>query len=54
LGIIDGVAQDKEASVVDLTYEKDGNSVNPVDMGKSFHNYREGKNKVREGERGAV
>jgi len=43
LRIIDGVAYDKSGSVVDLTYDKDGVSVNPVDTSKSFHNYREGK-----------
>ena len=41
LRIIDGVAYDKSGDVVDLD---DANSVNPVDMSKSFHNYREGKN----------
>ena len=42
LRIIDGVAYDKSGNVVDLTYEKDGSSVNPVDMDKSFYNPREG------------
>jgi len=35
LRIIDGVAYDKSGKVIELT--------NPVDMSKSFHNYREGK-----------
>jgi len=43
LRIIDGVAYDKSGNVVDLTYQKDGGSVNPVDMSKSFHNHREAK-----------
>ncbi len=43
LRIIDGVAYDKSGSVVDLTYQKDGSSVNPVDMGKSFYNSREAR-----------
>jgi hypothetical protein len=41
--IIDGVAYDSSGSVVDLTYDKDGVSVNPVDTSKTFYNYREGK-----------
>ncbi len=43
LRIIDGVGYDKSGNVVDLTYEKDANSVNPVDMTKTLHSYREGK-----------
>lgn len=43
LRIIDGVAYDKSGNVQDLTYDKDGNSVNPVDTSKSFYNYREAK-----------
>ena len=43
LRIIDGVAYNKSGSVVDLTYDKNGVSVNPVDMSKSFYNYREEK-----------
>ncbi len=42
LRIIDGVAYDISGNVVDLTYEKDGSSLNPVDMDKSFYNNREG------------
>lgn len=29
--------------MVDLTYQKDGSSVNPVDMSKSFYNHREAR-----------
>jgi len=43
LRIIDGVPYDKSGNVVDLTYNDGGNVINPVDMSKSFHNYREGK-----------
>ena len=43
LRIIDGVPYDKSGNVIDLTYNNDGNVINPVDMSKSFHNYREGK-----------
>jgi hypothetical protein len=43
LRIIDGVAYDKSGNVVDLTYQKDGSSENPVDTGKSFRNNREAR-----------
>jgi hypothetical protein len=43
LRIIDGVAYNKSGNVVDLAYEKDGISENPVDMSKSFTNQREQK-----------
>jgi hypothetical protein len=43
LRIIDGVPYDKSGNVVDLTYNDGGNVINPVDMSKSFHDYREGK-----------
>jgi len=43
LRLIDGVAYDKSGNVVDLTYNDGGNVINPVDMSKSFHDYREGK-----------
>ena len=43
LRIIDGVAYDKSGNVVDLTYDDGGDVINPVDMSKSFHNYREEK-----------
>ncbi|MCK4785072.1 MAG: hypothetical protein KAV87_15075, partial [Desulfobacteraceae bacterium] len=43
LRIIDGVAYDKSGNVQDLTYDKDGNSVNPVDTSKSFYYHREQK-----------
>lgn len=43
LRIIDGVAYDKSDNVVNLTYNDGGQMVNPVNMSKSFHDYREGK-----------
>jgi hypothetical protein len=43
LRIIDDVAYDKSGNVVNLTYNDGGSVINPVDISKSFHNYREGK-----------
>ncbi len=43
LKIIDGVAYDKNDNVVDLSYEKGGDFVNPFSTDKSFYNEREGK-----------
>ena len=44
LRIIDGQAYDKSGNVVDLTYtDAEGNTINPLNLSKSFYNYREGK-----------